>query len=452
MSRRTGAIPWVAFGLCLSGCTHVYFDSATTELGDTAAHLNNRQVLLNLAREANDEPAYFIQLGSINGSVSLSSTIGLPSSAQVTLNQASSGAKANPRMALQATGGVSATVTQNPTFTLTPLAGQQFAQAYVNPYPGAVFEALFEQGWYADILARIMINYVEFWESPVDPAEKEHLHVELWRNDPTDDKGNYPKFLEFCIELNAAFNANVILAKDDAVPVEDLKSGIDPSRATRLEFDYISPADAIAARKNHLQFRPLARDHTDAPPSKYILVDQEAPKKYLQIEPYPNEEFPEKDYPLLSKIFGHGNKGYIFVGTDPPRLAAGHNVLCLHLSSFDITLFNVAHEREKLARVFPHTDDRWMVPFGDKQLTVRPVLLFRRLDPIYLPDKGQNFVQLWYNNELYFIRNRLPNPDEERIYNPPAKNLEVFTLLVYLYNLSAIDSTKLVIPQFIQVP
>lgn len=447
--RRT----WPGLLLCLAGCaqvSHVYFEPATETLAESAADIANEQVLLNLAREANDEPAYFLQLGSINGSLTVSGALGFPgANSLVTIDQASSGATSNPRTAISAGGNLTTTVTENPTFTLTPLSGQQFAQTIVEPFSGKLFQALFEQGWEADTLIRTMVSYVEVI-SCVDGKEQ----IKIWHNDPSDP--TYEQFIELACELKLADVSDSIAVVFDEAPACEIGQNPDPKAPAAPRFLGVALKDAIAAKAAGFDLEP-APSVGGKPAQGYVLGSPA--KSYYQYKINGSASLDPMAYSTLTDEF-HLNKGYtLFIGDLPERVKPppGGAIACFHLASFEGALATVANEQRLFLKYFRTKGAPWerAIRLGksDTVLKAYPLLSFEEEKSYYSPSPLKDFPHIKHDGNTYVVGPCQYDPKDPRdLQTPSNSNREVFTLLVYLFNVSGIDSTKLVIPQVISVP
>ncbi len=429
-----------------SGCTHVFFEPAAKKLAETAADFGNEQMLLNLARETNQEPAYFVQLGPINGSMTASSVLGLPSSVSRTFN---------PRGSVTATGGLSTTLTENPAFTLTPLSGESFGKTYIEPLDPKFFSSLIDEGFYADVVARVMVNYVEINYAGIGADG----HSEIWHNDPDPKEAlwyrfSYERFLELCIELKEAQLADLITVGPDFQPSADTRQAVDSAPT----FTAPKLSDAVAAMHDGLDLKAVGTGS-----SSYVLEDKNIKRpKYVQIRMRPDCTLPPLKYPTLHGFLASG--GAIYVGDRPKDLKATSDapVVCLHLTSFENVLAAVSSE-QKYYGTYSHYE-RCLDVKGQK-FVARPLLCFyepneprggkskcQRVGPAdYKFDSSKAIATVKHRGERYFIENISGEANVSQ-RTPSSENKEVFTLLVYLANLSGIDSTKLTIPQVIGIP
>jgi hypothetical protein len=152
------------------------FENYSEVYGDSS----NRQMLLNLAREAHEEPINFIQLAQISSQYSFMLGGGFTSSdvnnipgfyrsgtTMTTGSTPPTGGNTITRAfgtyvknALTLGGSANTSLTQNPIFQFVPLTGTNFSQAVLFPIPEKVFDTFYDQNWRADWLARIMVESV----------------------------------------------------------------------------------------------------------------------------------------------------------------------------------------------------------------------------------------------------------------------------------------------------
>jgi len=131
------------------------------------ADSSNRQLLLNLAREAHEEPAYFIQLASISSQYQFSTSAGFtPTASRVNpapsvQNDPATLAPSLVQHTLTMGGSLNAGVTQSPVFQFLPLTGSNFVQTVMSPVSDRVFLTFIDQGWPADWVARTILECVQ---------------------------------------------------------------------------------------------------------------------------------------------------------------------------------------------------------------------------------------------------------------------------------------------------
>jgi len=457
--------PLAAAAALLASCSHlshVYFEPATETLAESAATIGNKQILLNLARESNEEPAYFVQLGSISGSLTLSSAIGLPGTNSLfTVNQASSGATSSPKSVGTIGANLTTTITENPIFSLTPITGFQFAQTIVEPFSAKVFAALLLQGWSADTLARVMVSDAEVVTTDAGGA----VRTEIWRNDPSTP--NYSKFIRLCCELKVAVEEELVTIEAKKLPnslqIQDPEfDGGAPAKSDAPEFNGVKLSDAVKANAAGLQF-VHPRDKDGHPKSAFILQKEDKDTSYFQIiKRDPAKSATGIGLDTLAAYMEDDRP--IFLEVRPDKLPNKTSVICLHLFSFEGALANISQEQQ----YYDGPCDPTKTPPGDKSrknlliqrkyhiggrtIIARPALYFQECKDHYEPVKDTRIVSLTHDGETYTIGSCGKDDNDSENQTPTESNREVFTLLVYLFNVSAIDSTKLVIPQVLAVP
>lgn len=145
------------------------------------AETSNREMLLNLARLSQHDPTYFFKLGQIATSYRMQAGIGGSTSYST---QGGNGHSVT-------TGGVTPSLNYetDPAFTFIPVNDSTTAQLLLKPIPAELFYALYQQGWRADQLFRLMVDRIEYrlpgksqsWQiirnSPTDPDYATFLRV-----------------------------------------------------------------------------------------------------------------------------------------------------------------------------------------------------------------------------------------------------------------------------------
>lgn len=189
----------------LSSCVNPGLTGSNNRYTDDFASLADRQLLLNLARLANDEPAYFIQLGAFTASYTYGATGGIGSGSSFTRNYGKgesatttttdtygsptstgngpvTGATVATALPTLPSGtltvaapSVGVSISASPTFSFVPLSGDGVAKALFNPLPNNVFSLIFSN-WHGDIALRTAVQSITLMPpSPAiadsDPAE-----------------------------------------------------------------------------------------------------------------------------------------------------------------------------------------------------------------------------------------------------------------------------------------
>lgn len=142
-------IAWVA-PLCGCGPRRVRADFKNYEAA--YAETSNHQMLLNLARLRNHDPAYFFKLGQITSSYRMQGS--LTATGQLT---SASGAVQIPNG-----GGTPGFIYENdPTFQFIPVNDDTNARLLLEPIQAETFDALYQQGWRLDQLFRLLVDRIE---------------------------------------------------------------------------------------------------------------------------------------------------------------------------------------------------------------------------------------------------------------------------------------------------
>jgi hypothetical protein len=141
---------------------------------------NNRQLLLNLARLANDDPVNFLQLGTFSAQYTYNAQMGFnpgnvhtqPGNYVASQTVAAGGTPASGGNTLTTTvgefaknvttlnGSLMGTVGESPNFQFLPLTGSNIVSATLTPIDPKIFYTFYDQGYPADLLARTMIASV----------------------------------------------------------------------------------------------------------------------------------------------------------------------------------------------------------------------------------------------------------------------------------------------------
>jgi hypothetical protein len=158
------ALRAAAMGLVLAvtGCGGVALERSFTDYSAVQADSSNRQLLLNLARMSNAHPPHFLQLGLINTTfqfaVNANANVG---GSQTSGRSPAEGPLRLLQRALTWAFNFGGAASEQPTFSLTPLSGPQFAGGFVAAVPAAVFFSLVEHGKPIDQIMRTLVQSVE---------------------------------------------------------------------------------------------------------------------------------------------------------------------------------------------------------------------------------------------------------------------------------------------------
>lgn len=173
----------LCFALCgpvwLCGCAARRLRVDYTSFEGAYADTSNQEVLLNLARLNQHDPTYFFKLGQIATSYHVQA--GISGSAGY-VTQGTTGTN------IVGSGGPSLEFYSNPQFTFIPVNDDTTAQLLLKPIPAELFYVMYQQGWRADQLFRLMVDRIEIRE-PGKPWEVIH-------NVPSIDNAlDYTRFL-----------------------------------------------------------------------------------------------------------------------------------------------------------------------------------------------------------------------------------------------------------------
>jgi hypothetical protein len=127
--------------------------------------VSNQQLLMNLARLADDEPASYIQIGTFSAAYTYGATLG---TATPTYAGGFGGGKpATTTVNLGAALGLS--YSEAPTFSFTPLSGDAVTKALFTPVPKNVFSLILST-WTTDCAIRTLVQSMKI--VPPEPRER----------------------------------------------------------------------------------------------------------------------------------------------------------------------------------------------------------------------------------------------------------------------------------------
>jgi hypothetical protein len=199
--------------LGLSGCAASHLRSDYNGYESAFAETSNREVLLNLARLDQHDPTYFFKLGQIGTTYRMQAA--LTGTGSYVIQGTGSGGNA--------TGGGNPGVIfeKDPAFTFIPVNDDTTAKLLLQPIQPGLFEGLYQQGWRADQLFRLMVDRIEFR----DPSDRNPRAWQIIRNSATrDNLFDYTRFLRvsaLAYELQKR-GWLVIRAKEQFVPLMTL--------------------------------------------------------------------------------------------------------------------------------------------------------------------------------------------------------------------------------------
>lgn len=150
----------------LSGCANEILRSDFTNYSQIYGDESNKELLLNLARAANEDPEYYIQLGTISSQYQVTTALQFTGGNTETMTEPVAASSGNiPRQvenALAFNGQANVGMVQTPIFSFVPLTGTNFVQAILGPINDKVYLTFYDQGFEADLVARTIIQRVEW--------------------------------------------------------------------------------------------------------------------------------------------------------------------------------------------------------------------------------------------------------------------------------------------------
>jgi hypothetical protein len=165
---RTLAV--AAAGLTLSGCLSLgSVDKRGTAIDESIGTLQNRTILINLARASKGEPLYFISPGAVSGSMTTDLKLGNPAFLE-------GPAGLHNDVAAQLTFGSGSNIFDNSTQTSLAVsldATKDFYTGIMQPLGLNDVDLLLHQGFSRELVYYIVIDHAKF--TRIDPASGERL-------------------------------------------------------------------------------------------------------------------------------------------------------------------------------------------------------------------------------------------------------------------------------------
>jgi len=426
----------------------------------------NRQLLLNLARLSREEPPYFIQLGTINSQFTFSGNIGFtPGNVHVGPHVGGDPTKGDQNTLTMA-GSAGSTITETPNFQFVPLNGEPFAQAITAPISQKVFLTLYDQGFPADELARVMIQSVEIPATNADQAP--HFLV----NSPSHP--SYAEFLTFCRHLRDA-------QRDNSLVVGDVIDGESTTVTEAKIPDLVAANQAGLSVKNGagktyvVSPTGAAELKRVAPAKKIVHTNSAALAQQLQAQQLFLERFPEADKKSGRRI--SPSEGF----QTPPKFNTRTFIKVLEavskeaaefeshkdaVRSADGSSFSVVQAKGTPVKNIPF--GLLITPHGHKEAFL-PIVSISNLKGS-AGESLEALVDCRYKGTTYeigdFQKGGIPVDvvgelmKDEEFQKAPGNaiqgytrhsNRRVFRLLTYLFTEIAIDPKKLPVQQLIQV-
>ena len=134
-----------AIALAVSGCLGPpVLERQVLGYDEVTKALDEKLLLLNIARVANQEPVHFTSTSSIAATFNWSATLGV--SGEVTESKGTNFLNLN----------IGGSASENPTFSISPISGKEFTERVATPFQDTIFEFLVFQGGRIDQVIRLM--------------------------------------------------------------------------------------------------------------------------------------------------------------------------------------------------------------------------------------------------------------------------------------------------------
>lgn len=132
---------------------------------EAVVNTDNKQLLVNIARAQHHQPIHFTRVSSIAATFDFTANAG----ATPALTGESGG------MLVPIFGG---SVSENPTFSIDPIASEEFAQRLLTPFNQYKLTLLLRQHFDVDLMLRIMAQEVRL-QCPKQPPAAHHKHEDI---------------------------------------------------------------------------------------------------------------------------------------------------------------------------------------------------------------------------------------------------------------------------------
>jgi hypothetical protein len=145
LNLLTGAI-----GVPICGCVGPpVLERQVLGYDEVTKTLDEKLLLLNIARVSNQEPVHFTSTSSIAATFNWTATLG--ASGQVTESKGTNFLNLN----------IGGSASENPTFSISPISGKEFTERVATPFQDTIFEFLVFQGGRIDQVMRLMAAGIE---------------------------------------------------------------------------------------------------------------------------------------------------------------------------------------------------------------------------------------------------------------------------------------------------
>ena len=150
MRRATLNLLTGAIGVAICGCVGPpVLERQVLGYDEVTKTLDEKLLLLNIARVSNQEPVHFTSTSSIAATFNWTATLG--ASGQVTESKGTNFLNLN----------IGGSASENPTFSISPISGKEFTERVATPFQDTIFEFLVFQGGRIDQVMRLMAAGIE---------------------------------------------------------------------------------------------------------------------------------------------------------------------------------------------------------------------------------------------------------------------------------------------------
>jgi len=140
----------VAIAIAFSGCLGPpVLERQVLGYDEVTRALDEKLLLLNIARVSNNEPVHFTSTSSIAATFNWTTT--LSAGGEVTESKGTNFLSLN----------IGGSASENPTFSISPISGKEFTERVATPFQDTIFEFLIFQGGRIDQAMRLMAGGIE---------------------------------------------------------------------------------------------------------------------------------------------------------------------------------------------------------------------------------------------------------------------------------------------------
>jgi hypothetical protein len=171
-----------AITVAISGCVGPpVLERQVLGYDEVTKMLDEKLLLLNIARVSNQEPVHFTSTSSIAATFNWTATLG--ASGEVTESKGTNFFNLN----------IGGSASENPTFSISPISGKEFTERVATPFPDTIFEFLVFQGGRIDQAMRLM-------SAGIEVQKPDGRFVRFIENDPRRPK-EYEEFRQIAAHL-----------------------------------------------------------------------------------------------------------------------------------------------------------------------------------------------------------------------------------------------------------